>query len=53
MFTNLMLLGIGAIAGAIGMYLIARNSPEHFMKTRKYMDALYTKAQDTLKKVKK
>ena len=53
MFANLIILGVGAVAGALAMYLIARNSPKHFMKTKKYIDSMYVKAKDTVKKVKK
>lgn len=51
--TNLILLCIGAVAGAIGMYLIARNSPEHFLKTKKYLDAFYAQAENVVRKAKK
>ncbi len=32
---------LGVVVGGIGMYLIARNSPNHFLKFKKYADAVY------------
>lgn len=36
---------IGFVAGAVVMYLFARNSPNHFMKYGAYVDAAYQKAK--------
>ncbi len=49
----IIIFGAGVIVGAIGMYLLARNSPEHFAKAKAYIDAGYIKVQDTVEKVKK
>jgi len=37
-----MILGliIGFVAGAIAMYLLARNSPQHFLRFKAYADAV-------------
>ena len=42
MLKDLFLIGTGIIGGAAAMYLIARNSPEHFLKTRKFADTVYS-----------
>ena len=36
---------IGFVIGVAVMYLIARNSPEHFLKFKKYADAAYSKVK--------
>jgi uncharacterized membrane protein YdjX (TVP38/TMEM64 family) len=43
-----MILGliIGFVAGAIAMYLLARNSPNHFLKFKKFADAVNKKMKD-------
>ena len=45
MLRDLFLLIVGVIGGAAAMYLIARNSPEHFLKTRKFVDTAYSWGQ--------
>ena len=52
MVKDLFLIGIGVIAGAAGMYLIARNSPEHFLKTKKFVDKAYAWGQGTFSSLK-
>ena len=44
---KLFLILIGAIAGALGMYLIARNSPQHFLKAKKFIDEIALTSQTT------
>jgi len=43
-----MLLGliIGFVAGVVVTYLFARNSPNHFLKFKKFADAVNEKVKD-------
>jgi gas vesicle protein len=43
-----MLLGliIGFVIGAVVMYLLARNSPNHFLKFKKFADAVNERVKD-------
>jgi hypothetical protein len=43
---------IGLVGGAVGMYLIARNSPEHFLKFKNFADAAAVKVQAQVDKIK-
>jgi hypothetical protein len=36
---------VSFVAGMAVMYLIARNSPEHFLKCKAFIDAVYQKAK--------
>lgn len=45
MITNLIIFLAGAVAGAIGMYLIARNSPDHFLKFKNFADKIDAEAR--------
>lgn len=49
---NIIIFAAGAIAGAIGMYLIARNSPEHFLKFKGYADKVDTAVRERAKNLK-
>jgi len=46
-----MLLGliIGFVVGAIAMYLLARNSPQHFGRVKKEVDKTVDKIGETFK----
>ena len=46
MLKEIFLLIAGAISGAAAMYLIARNSPQHFLKTKKFVDTAYSWGQN-------
>jgi hypothetical protein len=37
---------IGFVAGVIAMYLFCRNSPNHFLKFKKFVDAVNEKMKD-------
>ena len=41
---------VGVVVGGICMYLIARNSPNHFLKIKKFADAVTEKVKQELSK---
>jgi len=51
-FSMLIMFLIGLLVGAIAMYLIARNSPEHFLKCRKFVDAVESKLKAKITEIK-
>jgi hypothetical protein len=38
---------VGALVGLVAMYLIARNSPQHFLKAKAFVDAIQAKVDST------
>jgi hypothetical protein len=51
--TNILFFAVGFVAGAVAMYLIARNSPEHFLKIKGYADKVDAMTREQLSKISK
>jgi hypothetical protein len=42
---------LGVVVGALGMYLIARNSPNHFLKFKKFADEVDRRVKQSLNSI--
>jgi hypothetical protein len=50
MFSTLLILSIGIVLGISTMYIIARNSPKHFLKYKTFIDETYNNMSKTVSK---